>query len=108
MKTHIAQAKILIVLVYYIIVGVSALTFEGIFARNETRFLDELLEYFICEAAGTGEPCDRSGYNEYNDPVSEAVAYILVGLIPLANLMYVMNFEKMRGTCKRQLEREKT
>ncbi len=100
-ETHIAQAKILIVLVYYIVVGASVLTAYSVFTRNETVFKDELREYFICEAAGTGEPCDRSGFMDSNHPVLEAISYILLGLTPVTNLVYVMNFQKMKETCRR-------
>ncbi len=100
-ETRIAQAKILIVLVYYIAVALGTLGAYSSLARNGKRFREELVKYFTCEAAGTGEPCDRSGYNEYNIPVLEAFGYFFVGLISVANLVYVLNFRKMRGTCRR-------
>ncbi len=100
-ETRIAQAKILIVLVYYIAVALGTLGAYSSLARNGKRFREELVEYFICEAAGTGEPCDRSGYNEYNVPVLEAFGYFFIGLISVANLVYAMNFQKMKEICKR-------
>ncbi len=107
-EIHIAQAKILIVLVFYIAVGLGTLSAYASFAREGPRFRDELERYFICEATGPREPCDRSRYNDYNIPVFEAVAYIVLGLIGIANLTYAMNYRKMREICKRWCGHEKS
>ncbi len=106
-QTRVAQAKILIVLVDYIILGISALTSYSLASRQFSRFLDELQKYFICESAGTGEVCDRSGFMEYNNPASSAISFILLGIVSMVNLLYVMKFQSVRETCLRWCGRTK-
>ncbi len=106
-QTRIAQAKILIVLVYHVVLGVSYLTTYTIGSRDFSLFLHELLKYFICESAGTGEACDRNGFMEYNNPVASTISYIVLGLLPVVYLMYVMKFPSMRETCLRWCGRKK-
>ncbi len=99
-QTRIAQAKIMIVLTYYIAMGVSALTAYTIASRNFSPFLDALLSYFVCEGAGTGESCDRSEFMKYNDPVASAISIVTLGLVPVINLVYVVKFRGISASCR--------
>ncbi len=90
----------MIVLLYYIAMGASALTAFTIASRNFSLFLDALLSYFVCEGAGTGESCDRSEFMKYNDPVASAVSFVTLGLIPVINLVYVVKFRGISATCR--------
>ncbi len=100
-QTRIAQAKILMVLIYHVVLGASTLTAFTVASRNFPLFLDELLKYFICESAGTGEACDRSGFNKYNNTVASTISFVVLALAPVVNLVYVMKFLSMRETCLR-------
>ncbi len=94
--TRVALIKILIVLLCYIALGVSYLSDFTITSWNFPTFLDELLKYFICESAGTGEACDRSGFMQYDNLVSQTISYVFLGLLPVVNLVYVFEFRRMR------------
>ena len=101
-KSHIrtAQVKVLFVLCYYIVFGVCVLSAYTEFSRTFARFVDELLAYFDCESAGTGEPCDRSGYLDATNPVLSTASFVLLGLVPVVNLVFVVKFQKVMKICK--------
>ncbi len=105
-QTRIAQAKITVVLFYYVILGASTLTTFTLASRNFPLFLDALLTYFVCEGTGTGEPCDRCGFMEYNNPVASTVSMVSLGLIPVINLVYVVRFRGISATCRGWCGRE--
>ena len=106
----IPERKILISLCYYVVLTVFVLTSFTLSVRNIEPFSKELRGHFACEQLGQDPEnpmlCDRQRFRRLAYPEVTAVAFVLLGLFPVVNLVYVLNVkelkEKWKVCCKRQ------
>lgn len=99
-----AERKILIVFVYYVILAVIALLAFLMTIRDEEKFIHELGIYFVCERKGhdPDNPCDTSGYTKVLHVGLTTLSFILLGLFPMVNFMFVISVREL----KRYLEKK--
>ena len=97
-----AERKILIVLCYYVVVASFSLTQYTVVVRNLDAFDAQLEKYFICELSGhdPSNPCDRNEFRQLSNPGITAVTFVLLGLFPLFNLIYALNYEELLKRCR--------
>ncbi len=93
-----AERKILIILCYYILLGVFALaTFTHAVRRLDNR-ANNYGKYFLCESTGI-DPDNPEGC-ELGTPVTISILLIcsnvLLGLLPAVNLTYAVNGRKLK------------
>jgi len=93
--------RVLIVFSYYAILGVSALTALCISSRSLQGYSIALDAYFLCERNGTGAECDRSGFESFTNPALVTIGYILVGIYPAVNLVYVIHIADLKDLKQR-------
>ena len=60
------------------------------------HFTEEVRQYFLCEAAGPEDPCDKSGYEELTISELIALSYILLGFFPVVNLVFAINVNELK------------
>ena len=79
----------------------------GVVTGNADKVNEGFAEYFACEASGhiPGQ-CDRSKFERYLFPYMSAVAYILLGLLPFTILNFVVNWDRLWRTLKRQFNKK--
>ena len=103
MKIGAIERKILIIICYYVLLGVVALTAFTQNLRTNTEFADELRKYFVCESKGidpnSPEACDRSGFERHQMPALTALAFILLALFPAVNLIFAVNSRELKQFC---------
>ena len=92
-----AEVRILIVFCYYTIVGTSTLTAFSVISHKLQEFSNALDAYFLCERGGIGNKCDRSGFESLTNPTLQTIAFILVGIYPAINLVYVIHIADLRN-----------
>ena len=92
-----AELRILIVFCYYAILGISALTAFNVSSRQLQEFSSELDAYFLCERGGIGNNCDRSGFESFTNPALVTIGFILVGIYPAINLVYVIHSADLKS-----------
>ncbi len=87
-----AEKKLIFIFAYYIVFAVLTLVFYSLTISDLDNFLDAVTEYFKCEATGHNpdSPCPKS-YEQYKYPQIGATVYILMGFIPVVNLVFVIN-----------------
>ena len=104
-KISAAERKILIVLVYYIIVTFFILLGLALSVRYREQFLSEILCYFQCESKGVDpdNPCDISSYMNRISLTTRTISYILLGLFPLVNFLFVVNVRLLKQHMKKWL-----
>ena len=117
-KIGTAERKLLIVFVYYVIVIVAALFGASLRVRDREHVNNEIQCYFQCESRGVdpSNPCDTSGYNNPVTITMSTISFILLGLFPLVNFIFVVNIGELKECCiglfsclfKKLLEQEKT
>ena len=78
---------------YYALLIPVALTTHTIATKHLPQQVAAILEYFTCEQRGHNpvSPCSRSGFDELSDPALNTLAYVLLGLFSVANLVYTVN-----------------
>ena len=92
----LVELKVFILLCYYVVLGVvvvaSYTTTAGDTAVN--NFSAELASYFLCEITGVipGKVCSRQGFEAFINPAFSIAGYMLVGLYPVVNLIFAINF----------------
>ena len=92
-----AEKKLLLVLSYYIIAGVSGLVYLAVFTVDIGMIRKTITGYFICEASGfVPGKCDRAQFEQFGAPWLQAITYLFIGSIPLVNVTFVMNFTAVK------------
>ena len=101
-KFGVAERKILIVFVYYVVFTVIALLGFSLLIRDRERFLAEVLCYFQCESRGVDpdDPCDDSSYMNHVNVAMTTASYVLLGLFPLVNFVFVVNVRELKQHLK--------
>ena len=92
-----AELKILIVFIYFFIFTVISLISFTIGSQNIPEFISELTLYFACESQGVqpGRTCER-GFNRMLNEAILCLSLILLGFVPVVNLVYVINYQEMK------------
>ena len=100
-KISTAETKIIVVLCYYALFGIVALSFFSLETAQQDDQIMAVQQYFVCEAAGSGVECDRSGFDRFEIHGLVVLVYILLGLIPAVNLTFVINWTVAKDSLKR-------
>ena len=94
--------RLLAVLTYYTLFGTLAITHQSLELGNAPRLLAAVEESFTCEAAGGGDGRDNcpTRYVDYSYPAFGGVVYLLMGLIPTANMVFVLPAWQLWKYCR--------
>ena len=94
--THTVQVKVLIVFIYYIMSGASLLVLTFL-VTNRKGISADLTEYFVCESVGVepGKVCEKTFVRPPLE-IAVNVGFVLLGLYPIVNLVYVVNIRAMK------------
>ena len=97
-----SERKILIVLCYYILLSVVALTGVTIPLRNSELLANALTEYWQCETAGVDSLCNRlrASFEEQTNPGIITVSYVLLWIFPAVNLIFAVNISELKQKFK--------
>ena len=100
-KIGTAERKLLIVFVYYVVLAVIALTTFTLTSQDRERFTSALLYYFECESKGVdpNNPCDPNIYMKLEHVALGSLSYILLGLFPMVNLIFVISVQYLQKRC---------
>ena len=90
------EKKLLIIFAYYIVFHVISYIYYILSLTSVTERLTELQNYVTCESRGLDpeNPCDKSMLEKYYYPSLELLTYILIFLIPLVNLVFVIDVQQ--------------
>ena len=100
-KLSTAETKIILVLCYYALFGVSSLTYFSVESIDQDVKIRAIQQYFVCEAAGSGKECDRSSFDTLGYEGLIIVTYLLLGFIPTVNLTFAVNWSATKSSCHR-------
>ena len=103
-KISIAERKVLIVFCYFVLLVVVALTALASLTRISGQYAITLLEYWQCEATGFDpeKQCDRlyALFEEPGPPALIAISNLLYLILPLVNLVFVINVTELKQKFK--------
>ena len=100
-KLSTAETKIIVVLCYYALFGLVSLSYFAVESSNQDDFLLAIQQYFVCEAVGSGNECNLSGFDTYEFHFLTILVYMMLGFVPAVNLIFVINWTAARASCKR-------
>ncbi len=88
----------MIIFAYFIAFEVLALVAFSLSQRNASQLTQEIGVYFTCEVNGhdPSSPCDRTAFERLLYPTIGIFSNILLLLIPLVNMVYVVDFQFLR------------
>ena len=94
----------MIVFVYYVVLAAIALTTFTLAVRNEESFSSAVLKYFECESRGVNanNSCDAYIFIKQEDVALTSLSYILLGLFPMVNFIFVINVQEFRKYVQNQ------
>ena len=90
------ETKIFISLIYCTIVGAVTLADFVILIKRQDFLISEIEMHFICEARGSGSPCDRSKLEDNVYHWIDLITYALLGLIPVVNLIFIISWKGVK------------
>ena len=101
-----AEKKLIFVFTYYIVFAVLTLAYYSVATRDHYEFIDAVKEYFFCEAGGYDpeNPCPRD-YEQYRYPRLQSTVFAVMGFIPMMNLVFVINTQRVMQEVGRVLPR---
>ena len=89
---------------YYAVIVVVTLSYYSVQLGQQLQGDDitPIAKYFLCEASGSGNgvQCDRSGFDHLSYHGLAVLIYLLLGLIPVVNLTFVINWTVAKESIK--------
>ena len=81
----------------YVVFVVVSLAHSGDVTAKSDKSIAAVTEYFKCEALGyVPGKCNRSKMEQYNTSIMSAIAYTMIGLIPLGILTFVLKWRAVK------------
>ncbi len=91
------EAKVLLILGYYLILGAVVLTILTNSLNSVTEFRRELEKYFKCESFPKGNnTCDSHNIESLVNPIPTTIAFVVLGFYPVINLVFTINIKEIR------------
>ena len=103
-QANAAEIKILIIIVYYILLSLYALTMSVVTFFETDSFIAKVKQYYLCEAHGitASTNCSKMSLDQF-DSVSKVFANVLVGVYPVIFLMYIVQLKTCVAKFKKTL-----
>lgn len=97
-----AEKKLLFVFIYYAIFVAVLLIHFALFTGDRDNLKNAATAYFVCEASGHDpeNPCPKD-YEKYSHPGAAAATFVLIGFLPLVNLIYVIPWRGLYSKIRR-------
>lgn len=96
LRLHSGEVKVLIISCYFTIFSVFIVTtFTLHKLQNLEQLLNDITNYFVCEATGTLRDCDKPSGTLHRRIIS-IVIWVLVGINPIVNLVLVINTRELK------------
>ena len=83
------------VLCYYVIVEFVAHLYFATATGDQDNFAKEVVDYFECEYYGNISTCTRKHFEKYVHPGLNATSTFMMGLLPVANLVFIVNWRRV-------------
>ena len=92
-----AENKLLLLSIVFVLIALVIVFYASFMSATEDSAHQSRSDYFHCEAEGIGpEECDRSIFEQYNRTGFTIFTYLMLGAMPLAILLFVVNCRVMK------------
>ena len=105
MNFSIPEAKVLLLLSYFKILGIFSLVNFSIALINVNPFLDDLFRYFACELTGDSPLCEniRQQFESHLHPGLNNTTFVLLALLTWVHLLYAIKLQDIKTLVQRIL-----
>ena len=103
----VPEVKILLLLSYFIVFGITSLVNFSISINEANPFLDDLFRYFECNLFGSDPKCEdiRQDFEKHLKPGLNSATYILLALITWVHLLFAIQAQDVKKTVKSVIKR---
>ena len=101
----VPEVKILLLLSYFIVLGVFSLVNFSFSAIHLDPFLDDLFRYFVCELAGDSPSCEsiRKEFESRLTPALNVISFTLLALLTWVHLLFAVQIRDVQKLVQRIL-----
>ena len=100
-KERTAELKIMFVFVYFMVFLIVLNCREAVYSAQYNAFKNATNSYFLCEAVGyVPGKCSREVFEQYSYPLLNIVFYVTALLVPVVNLLFVINCRILKENIK--------
>jgi len=94
----VPEVKILILLSYFVILGIISLVNFSVSINKVVPVLDDLLRYFSCQLGGYNPMCEdiRRQLEKHLNPGLNGATYFLIGLITWVYLLFAIQAQDVK------------
>jgi len=105
MDFSVPEVKILLLLSYFIILGVVSLVNFTFSINDLNPFLDDLFRYFVCELGGDSPLCAdiRQEFESHLKPGLNSTTFVLLALITWVHLLFAIQIQDVKKLIQRIL-----
>ena len=105
MNLSIPEVKVLLLLSYFIVVGIFSLVTFSVVLVNREPFLDDLFRYFICELTGDSPLCEniQEEFESHLHPGLYNTTFVLLALLTWVHLLYAIKLQDIKTSVQRIL-----
>ena len=99
----VPEVKILLLLSYFIVLGVFSLVNFSFSAIYLDPFLDDLFRYFVCELAGNSPSCAdiRKEFESHLTPGLNVTSFSLLAMLTWVHLLFAVQIQDARRLIQR-------
>ena len=93
----VAEIKLLFSLCYFAIFGICTILYFQFALQDQTKMVSDLENYFKCKycLGVTNKTHCNQDYQQYTHTPERAVIYIVMSFLPMALLIFVVNWKKV-------------
>ena len=94
----IPEVKILLLLSYFIIIGIISVVNFSISVTNLNKFLEDLFRYFVCELNGDNPHCEniRKEFEGHLNPGLNLTSFVLLAFLTWVHLLFAIRLEDVK------------
>ena len=85
------------------VMGVLVITAYTVNSRNNSNYLSNFQKFLFCEQGShiSSNPCINSGHEGFGLMFIQMLSGVLLGFLPLVNMVYVVNIQELKDLWKK-------
>jgi len=94
----VPQVKMLLLLAYFIVVGIMALVTLSVVVSNAESFVNDMYRYAKCNLLGYDPKCEdiRRDFEKHTSPGLICFTYLVLGCLSWVHLLFVIKVEHIK------------
>ena len=97
-RFSVPEVKILLLLGYFIILGITALIAISVSVRNADPLIHDLFRYFTCNLLGYSLKCEdiRKEFEAHLNPALSSVTFLQLGFLAFVHILFAIRVQDVK------------